>query len=232
MKRCCGHVGLTSGMMIKSWSASRVFQYEDCPRRLKHKAVDRLPEPVGPPLVRGKRIHGEGEAYLKAKRAIKVPESFQYVEKELRALRKQKAVAEEQWGFNRKWGHASWYKATIRMVLDARAPRGGVMRVIDFKTGKPRPEKDEDQLGLYAAGTFARFPKIRAVRAELWYLDLGHIVELRFNRKEALIERWQWEARAQVMLDDKKLEPTPSKWVCKWCAFGKSKDGPCEAEKL
>ncbi len=216
--------------MIKSWSASRVFGYENCPQQFKYRAIDHLPEPVGPPLVRGKKIHAEGEAYLKAKRAIKIPASFSYVETELRVLRKQKAIAEEQWGFDRDWNEATWREATIRMILDARAPRGGVMRVVDFKTGKPRATKDEDQLGLYAAGTFERFPKTRTVRAELWYLDLGQIVELRFNRKEAMAEREAWEARAQKMLDDTELAPTPSKWTCKWCAFGKSKDGPCGAE--
>lgn len=215
--------------MIKAWSASRVFAYEDCPRRLKYRAIDRMPEPVGEPLVRGKRIHGEGEAYLKAKRAIKVPKSFGYVEKELRALRRQKAIPEEQWGFTREWKTINWYDATIRMVLDARASRGSVMRVIDYKTGKPRP-KDEDQLGLYAVGTFARFPKTRTVAAEVWYLDLGEIVELRFNRKEAAAECEAWEARAQKMLDDTKLEPTPG-YSCRWCHFRKSNGGPCKAEQ-
>jgi CRISPR/Cas system-associated exonuclease Cas4 (RecB family) len=209
-----------------------VFGYEDCPRRLKYRSIDHLPEPVGAPLVRGKKIHAEGEAYLKAERAIKIPASFGYVEDELRALRLQGAVAEEQWGFDQDWNEATWRGATIRMILDARAPRGSVMRVVDFKTGKPRATKDEDQLGLYAAGTFGRFPKIRTVVAALWYLDLGQIVEIRFNRKEALAEREAWEARAQIMLDDTKLEPTPSKWTCRFCYFGKSKDGPCGAEVL
>lgn len=218
--------------MIKAWSASRVFNYENCPRQLFYRAVKKLPEPVGAPLVRGKKIHGEGEAYLKAKLAIKVPESFGYVEKELRTLRQQKAVSEEQWGFDREWNQINWYDATIRMVLDAHTSCGSVMRVIDFKTGKPRADKDEAQVGLYAAGTIARFPKVRTVVGEVWYLDLGEIVELRFNRKEALAEREAWEKRAQVMLDDKKLEPTPSKWTCKWCHFGKSKKGPCTKEQL
>ncbi len=216
--------------MIKAWSASRVFSYEDCPQRLKYRTIDRLPEPTGAPLVRGKRIHGEGEAYLKAKPAIKVPDSFGYVEKELRALRRAKAVAEEQWGFDREWNEINWFDATIRMVLDARASRGSVMRVVDYKTGRPRATKDEDQLGLYAVGTFAKFPKVCTVAAELWYLDLGEIVELRFNRKEAAVECEAWEKRAQRMLDDKKLDPTPG-YACKWCYFGKSKGGPCKAEK-
>lgn len=216
--------------LIRSWSASRIFSYEDCPRRLKYRTLDKLPEPVGPPLVRGKRIHGEGEQYLKAKRAVKMPESFQYVEKELRALRKMKAIPEEQWGFTSEWKQINWYDATIRMVLDARASRGSVMRVVDFKTGRPRAEKDESQVGLYAAGTFAMFPKIRTVVGQLWYLDLGEIVELRFSKKEALVEREAWEKRAQKMLDDTKLEPTPG-YACKYCVFGKSKGGPCKEEK-
>lgn len=217
--------------MITAWSASRVFGYENCPRQAKYRYIDKLPEVTGDPLIRGKKIHALGEDYLKATSITPVPNSFRYVEDELCALRKQKAVAEEQWGFDRDWNEASWFKATIRMILDARAPRGGVMRVVDFKTGRPRAVKDEDQLGLYAAGTFERFPKIRTVRAELWYLDIGQIIELRFNRKEALAEREAWEERAQKMLDDKAFDPTPGKWTCKWCSFGKSKGGPCGAEQ-
>jgi len=216
--------------LIKAWSASRVFGYEECPFKLKCRAVDHLPEPTGPPLVRGKKIHAEGEDYLKAKRAIPIPESFSYVEKELRALRRQKAVSEEQWGFDETWKKTNWFDATIRMVLDARASRGSVMRVIDFKTGRPRPEKDESQVGLYAAGTIAMFPKVRTVVGQVWYLDIGEIIEIRFNKKEALVEREQWEKRAQRMLDDEKLEPTPG-YTCKWCHFAKSKGGPCKAEK-
>jgi len=217
--------------VIESWSASRVVTYEECPRKLRHRAVDRLPEPKGPPLVRGIRIHTEGEVYLKSKRAIDVPKSYQYVEKEMRVLRKHKAISEEQWGFDRNWNDAAWFKATIRMVLDARVVRKTSMRVIDFKTGRPRPEKDDAQLGLYAAGTFMRYPDLRFVVGEVWYLDIGEIIELRFNKTEAMAERKAWEARAQKMLDDDKLDPTPG-YACKWCPFGVSKGGPCGAEKL
>lgn len=217
--------------MIKAWSPSRVFGYEECPRKLKYRTVDRLPEKVGAPLIRGSKIHKQGEDYLKAKKAIKVPESFAYVSDELRALRRAKAVSEEQWGFTADWKQINWWDATIRMVLDARTVRGLKIRIVDFKTGKPRAEKDESQVGLYAVGAFAMFPKIRNVIGQLWYLDIGEIIELRFNRKEAETERKAWEKRAQVMLDDKNLAPTPG-YYCKWCSFGKSKGGPCTAEQL
>ncbi len=220
---------ITRKPKIEAWSASRVFAYETCPAIPRYRYIDKLPEVAGDPLIRGSRIHAEGEAYLKAKPAIKIPKSYDYVKDELRALRRKKAISEEQWGFDRDWNITSWWGATIRMVLDAHVVRGFRATVVDFKTGKPRP-KDEDQVGLYASGAFAMFPKIRTVTGQVWYLDLGSIIELRFNKKEAMAEREQWEARAQKMLDDDVLAPTPN-YTCKWCVFGKSKGGPCEAEK-
>ena len=156
-----------------------------------------------------------------------MPKSYDYVKDELRALRKKKAIAEEQWGFDQDWNKKGWFDATIRMILDAHVVQGYTATVIDYKTGRPRPEKDEAQIGLYASGAIAMYPKVRTVVGQVWYLDLGEIVELRFNKKEALVERKQWESRAQKMLDDDVLAPTPG-YQCKWCHFKKSAGGPCE----
>ncbi len=215
--------------MIQSWSASRVFQYEECPAKLRYRTVDKLDEPSGPPLLRGKVIHAAGEAYLKSKRALKVPTTYKYVADELRSLRKRKAVSEEQWGFTADWKRTNWRLATIRMVLDAHVAHVKSALVVDFKTGKPR-QKDEDQVGLYAAGAFAVFKSIRKVIGQVWYLDLGQIIELQFTEAEALRERADWEKRAQKMMDDTKLEPTPG-YYCKWCHFRKSNGGPCKEDQ-
>ena len=217
--------------MIKSWSASRVFQFEECAAKLRYSAIDKLPEPEDPdgPLARGKRIHAEGEHYLKAKRAPQMPASYRYLADELRALRKGKAISEEQWGFNSKWEPVSWWDATIRMVIDAhRASKASVL-VVDFKSGKPR-QKDEDQVGLYAVGAFARYPKIKHVVGQLLYTDLGSIIQLEFNEAEMIRERNTWEQRAHRMMNDTKLEPRPG-YYCKWCWHRKSNGGPCPEDK-
>lgn len=219
---------------VRAWSASRVFDFETCPAKLAYSLDPRLPrrEPApGTPLAEGKRIHGEGEAYLRGL-ASEVPPFYRYFAKELWGLRKVRAVPEAQWAFTETWESCAWTdpQAWCRMVVDAHAGTETRLRVVDYKTGGAYPAKDEAQLDLYALGAFQRFPKLRRVVAELWYLKSDSDVKIEYTRKaDAERIRVAWEARARKLLDaiEFPTRPNPGRWPCKHCDFSREKGGPC-----
>jgi hypothetical protein len=217
---------------IRAWSASRVFQYETCPRQLAYsqdKSIPRREPEPGTPLAEGKRIHGEGEAYLRGT-ARKVPPFYRYFREELRHLRRQKAVPEQQWAFTEAWEPCEWFapETWCRMVVDALVLRRQSVRVVDYKTGGAYP-KDEDQLDLYALGAFATFPQVKKVRAELWYLKLDQDVVIDYTRADEPRLRAAWEGRARPMLEATEFptRPNPGRWPCKHCDFSRDQGGPC-----
>ena len=219
---------------LTAWSFSRWETYTKCPYFAKLRYFDRLPEPPpGRPLIRGSAIHLEAEKYLKAKRKPrKIPASLRFFEEDFAQLRKQRAVAEGKWGFDKNWKPTGFFDADIwcRMILDARvrlAKKTKAARVIDFKTGREYP-KHEQQLELYALGGFSADLTLETITSEMWYLDSGDSWEVEFNREEHhKMLLGKWAERVEPMLSDTKFIATPSEDSCKWCPFKNGKG--CDA---
>ncbi len=250
---------------IKAWSFSRYGDYDDCPRKAKYKHVQRIVEPIPSPedepdhpLNRGSRIHKEAEDFLLFAQANgpggELPESLSTFAEEFDVLARDagNCHVEEQWTFKKDWSRTSWFarNAWLRVKLDcAHLIEDGVLRVIDFKTGKCRPEqvdKYRRQTSLYALAAFIMFPDVKEVRAELWFVDPGVLVAegsltnphdpnsekytgFNFTREpdaEGLKEKWLRMSHA--MLIDETFAPNPT-FKCRWCYFSKKKGGICEA---
>jgi hypothetical protein len=99
-------------------------------------------------------------------------------------------------------------------------------KIIDFKTGKVRPENVE-QLDLYAAVAIAHAPDhVQVIDAELWYLDWGEIIRRTYSRADALQLQKKYKKDKAVlrMLSDTTFKPTPGNH-CRWCFFGQAKKG-------
>jgi hypothetical protein len=115
--------------------------------------------------------------------------------------------------------------------------------VVDFKTGKFRPEDDstyQEQLSLYclAFGTLLTRKAHEwlgelasgdwAIRSELWFLDHGKTVQgekLTAAGFPALKE--MWTKRVARLLADTEHVPTPGP-ACRFCPWSKKKGGPCK----
>lgn len=228
---------------LTSWSFSRYSDYKQCPKKAKLKHIDRVPEPDNMPreaLDRGSRIHKFGEGYVKGEidevpenycgnAAKKIP-GFQVQMKDLRA---KKARAEESWGFNEKlaplpdWFHpATWLRIKVDAVYQT--VRGTVLTIIDFKTGKMKNVADYlEQLELYALGGLRKFPKVKTVLTDLWFLDHGQMVGAGHDgvgiyQRAADADRLDtlWRSRTRMMLADTVFAPTPG-LHCKWCPYSK-----------
>ena len=143
----------TDGKMIKAGSHSRLAVFETCPFRAALAYIDRIPEPVRPPLPngqeypndRGQRVHDEAEAYVRCTRETLSKELLTF-EPELTRLRElffrgELATRMEQmWCFDRDWQPVSFnnYDAIwLRIKLDVAVfIHDEQALVIDYKTGR------------------------------------------------------------------------------------------------
>lgn len=225
---------------MSAWSYSRLSLYEQCPRRYKHKNIDKLDDVRNEAMERGDRVHKGVAAYLigqpivekgitygpELRHEAKAIDRFEPVFNQIKA---NDPVVEQQWAFTPNWGTStSWFgKDTwYRNILDA-----GVLwpdnsfTVIDWKTGKAWGSNQE-QMEQFAISVFARYPQVHFVETRLEYLDTGQEQHGEFTRSEAPALKRKWADRAAPLLADKTFAPRPGSY-CKKCPFGKSKAGPC-----
>ena len=229
------------GTKITSWSFSRWTCYEECPRKAKYKFIDKLPEPKGAALERGTMLHELAEYFL---RGIKktVPKELKLIADVLKKLKKQGALAEAEFAFNKEWKPVDWFAkdtwcrvkadATVLPVLGKDVP---TVKIDDFKSGgkadklsfQDNPDY-ELQLELYALAGLLRYETAEEADASLIFIDHGKVipVEKRYTRKDIPRLKKLWEKRTKRMLADTVFVPNPGK-ACTWCHFRKSKGGPC-----
>ena len=164
------------------------------------KIVDTTPSPA---MDRGTGIHTMGQAFVSGvvpkpdKRdgdrlkpyqseifaAAKgtLPKPLHNFKSEFNKLRKLGAITEQEWAFDVNWRPTSWFAmhgptaAFLRVKVDIHyeEKKGGLLPVIDLKTGKVYPEQGQEQLELYGIAGLLMYPAIKAVEAKLWYLDHG-----------------------------------------------------------
>ena len=220
---------------ITSWSFSRYNTYVQCPLKLKLNAIDRIKEPGNEAMARGDMIHKMAEAYIKGKGRVIPKELKLFVDefKRLRAQYKKKIngmVVEDTWAFRRDWTETTWDDWTgcfLRIKLDcAHHEDDETMVISDWKTGKFRPEMNEDyieQLELYALGAMVRYPHIKTVKPRLVYLDLGLIYPpaeqpIIYTRDDIVKLKKNWEKRIKPMINDKIFAPRAND-KCRWCFY-------------
>lgn len=232
---------------ITAWSFSRYSTYKQCPLKLKISAIDKINEPPNQAMARGAQIHNLAEDYIKGKVAKLAPE-LKLFKDEFTKLRKlykkvsQSMVVEDNWAFTKSWDETSWNNWTecwVRIKLDcAHHESDTVLVVTDWKTGKFRPEQNEEyveQLELYALSALLLHEHIEEVRPRLAYTDQGRVYPngedeelLIYTRADIPKLKKLWERRTKAMMADTTFAPRPNSKCC-WCFYGqsgKAKGGP------
>lgn len=217
---------------IKSWSFSRLADYESCPFKAKLKIIDKIPEPERelPPGKtehandRGTRIHTECELYVRGEGEF--PHEARHFSDELNSLKKHfksgNAGLEGEWGFTKNWEPCDWKIAWLRVKLDASVfINGAHAAVIDYKTGKKfgNEIKHGEQLQLYALSTFIRYPKVEHVTSELWYLDVNDLTRFDVARPIGMRFLKGFDKRARRMTEDEEFKPNPNQHSCRYCPY-------------
>lgn len=230
---------------LTSWSFSRYSDYKQCPLKFKLKHLQKIQEPPNDAMARGSDIHTKAEKYLKGQlRALPAElKSFKDEFKVIKALAKKKtlgAIVEDNWSFTKDWDQTTWNDwagCWLRVKLDAahfEELKDGtlIMVVTDWKTGKFRPDKNEEyveQLELYALAAMLLYEHIDEVRPRLAYVDMGVVypepeVPFVFTRTDIPKLKKTWEKRVAPMFKDKKFAPRPNN-LCRWCHYRASNKG-------
>lgn len=218
---------------IKSWSHSRLGDFEACRHRAHLKYVDKIPEPERPLPAgktehandRGTRVHTEIENYARGK-TDELPHEARFFKAEIDKLRVMFAAGavsfEGEWGFDRGWNATDWKTAWLRLKLDGLAHLSTVEAVaIDYKTGKMwgNEIKHGEQLQLYALCSFLRYPKLEVVHTELWYLDLDDMTQRTLTRDQSLRFKRGFDLRGSAMTTATEFPANGNKHSCKWCPY-------------
>ncbi len=226
--------------MIKTWSHSRLVEFESCAYRSKLKIVDKIPEPERPlppgktehAHDRGTRIHEACELYVRGQGPL--PAEAEKFRDEFEALSRLfaggKVSLEGEWGFDRNWAPCDYYGKEVwtRIKCDAVVFLSRTRAVvIDYKTGKRYGNeiKHGEQTQLYALGLSIKVPELTTIDTELWYLDLDDLHHDQKDTQAWARHRKSWEARGHRMTSAKAFPPNPNKYSCQYCPY---KDGICE----
>jgi len=207
---------------------SKLDAYRTCPQKFSYAFIDKLPQPGSAAMDRGSKIHDDAEAYLRGW-ITALAEPLSKWQEEFDALREAKCLPEQAWGFNRAWELLpNWLHPDtwLRAKSDAHYIQGDTLIIIDFKTGKYRVPSTE-QIELYAICGSAVYPHIEKVTAEFWFVDADNTYTKQYTREHLKELRKKYEAYFAPIYADEQWKPAPSR-ECKWCAFSKSKDGPCQ----
>lgn len=226
------------GNGITAWSPSRLFTYEECPRKARYKFIEKLPDPGGPAMARGTEIHGYAEGYVKGVLPDVHPTLTKVTKllEELKTGHKKGVVkAELDLAVTSEWKATSWFgpDAWARFKIDILymvTPQ--LARVIDWKTGKYKPDGEySDQLNSYAVAALSVLPTIEETTAQLVFTDHGFEP---VERPEGTIDRPNlkaaqdyWTERVEPFFKDEVWVTRPGN-SCRWCPYGKAKNGPCE----
>jgi PD-(D/E)XK nuclease superfamily len=151
---------------------------------------------------------------------------------ELERMKRTGFKSEEIWLIDANWmplpleeeGRA-WAKA----IVDLHGIDGDVLSIVDLKSGKRYPEH-ADQLQVYALMGMKRYPSVKRIDVQDWYVDEGGRYGNQMSYLPQMFEHYAepWNLLAQRMFDDQEFVPTPSKASCKWCPFKASKGGTCQ----
>jgi len=216
---------------IDAWSLSRLLEFEQCHHRAYLKHIVKSPQPEltdNHPMVRGRRVHDEAEAYITGKSddfpstGTKLKDVIDYCREQYAAGN---ASAEDKWGFDVDWNITGWMDSNVwlRLATDAAIFNADTAEIYDWKTGKSfgNEVKYMQQMQLYSIGAFMRFPELNYIDTRLAFLDDGTIREKHFQRgpkTNALIARFT--ERANRMTNCVDFRPSPNAANCCYCPFG------------
>ena len=203
-------------------SFSAIKMYENCPKRYYHQRVTKeVKDTGGEASIYGNRIHEFLEQRL-VNDAILPREAERYevlcqtIEKMARGG---ELHAERQLTLTENLTPTSWFAedAWFRSILDVLIIKDGTAIVVDWKTGKRRP--DFTQLEMFALQVWKHFPEIVQIKTLfVWLKDMKMDSEV-YSREQS-DELWQnLLGRINRIHQSVEHENWPAKpsGLCGWC---------------
>jgi putative RecB family exonuclease len=218
--------------MIKlSHSYSALKEYENCPQRYyRTRILKDVKDAGGEASKHGERVHKHLEDRLRDNTPL--PDELAVKEPLCAAVEKLASgggqlLVEKELTLNESLQPTGWWDpdAWLRSKLDVLIVKGEKAIVIDWKTGKRRP--DFFQMQMFAAQVFKHYKNVQIVSTSLVWLpaaamdkesynriDMASIwgsIETKISRIEQSVEHDNWPARPSGL-----CPWCPAKPTCKW----------------
>lgn len=164
------------------WTYSQLESFETCPRKFYHLKVARdVVEPPSPHAEWGTRVHTALENYVKA--GTPLPEGMTQWNDIIGKIAKLTGEkhCEMKMALDKNFQPADWKQSWTRGIADLTVLYGSNAATIDYKTGKRKPS---EQLDLYAAYTFAYYPKVERVTTMFVWLKERRVDKKQVHRDE------------------------------------------------
>ncbi len=213
-------------MTIKhAWSHSAMNEFMNCPKKYYLTRVAKsAKEPPSAAMQWGNKVHKDLEKYAKSGEAL--PEELMkyraYVDKIMGM--KGKKLIEEQWALTEDYYPTGWFgkDVWVRSIVDIGVVGATKAVILDYKTGKRKP--DFDQLKLSAAIAFAKFPWVEEVTTGFLWLKPNKFDKETYTRDQ-VPELWQdflpRTRRLDLAFENNEWPATPS-GLCPWCPAKKA----------
>lgn len=222
---------------IKSWSHSRLKDFESCKYKAYLKYVEKRPEPDTIDKTaanRGSQLHEEAEHFIRGELPVITPGLAKWTDtfERLRAsFPDGKILVEDEWAFDLDWGITSWLSDNVwcRQKLDVFEFTSEITgEVTDWKSGKKfGNEVSHTQQGQqYAVGTFLRYPQLIEVTVSFKYLDhKGQHLTRTYSRSTLPTLLQGINRRALAMTTATDFPANPNKIQCRFCPYGPNNGG-------
>lgn len=209
-----------------AWSHSALNAFETCPLRYyKTRVSKEIVEPQTEVLRYGNGVHKAFE--LRLKNGTALPEYLQSHEPLVASLLQKKGerLIEKQWAIDKSFRPVGWFDKSVwcRGVVDVGIASRDKAIILDWKTGKRKP--DNDQLKLFAGLTFAHYPSIKTVHTGFVWLAAGKIDSEEFTRAQSG-DIWSTflprVKRLEIAYEENKWQPKPSGLCANYCPVPRS----------
>ena len=207
---------------IVAWSFSSISMFEQCARKWWAVKIKKIDDTTNANY-RGDQEHQSIEHYMKSGRGLapvltgalplfeklRMAPGEAYIEYKM-TLRSDLTVTHGK----------DWNGAWVRGAGDYIKVNGPLATYIDWKSGKPKVDID-DQCDLTSALIFAHFPAVEEVRAGMFFYRFNQLPTRTVYRTE-LPRIWNnWTQRVRVLEDAIKTDnfPTNPSPLCGWCPY-------------
>lgn len=203
-------------------SYSSMKQFENCPKRYFHQRIEKsVKDEGGEAAIYGEQVHKALEDYVRDKTPLPAPlKKHQVVcDTVLASSNGAEITPEIEMTLNENLQPTGWWDkdAWIRSKLDVLAMKGNKAVVLDWKTGKRRP--DPFQLELFSLQVFAHYEEVEKVYSSfVWLPDQKTDMVIHYRDEAARL----WE---ETMVKIKRIEdaqatgnwPARPSGLCNWC---------------
>lgn len=204
-----------------AWSYSALTQFETCARQYYHLRVKKdIVEAPSPQMQDGNRQHKMLE--LRIKDGTPLPSDMRDLEPLMRRIERIPAtlLTEQKIALTADLKPTTYFAKDVwlRGVLDLTAIKGTKAHIIDYKTGKRKP--DSDQLELFAGMAMAQYPELVEVKTSFWWLKSKETDRDTFTRDDTPRIWRKFTRRAEAMeeaIATDTFPPTESGLCHGWC---------------